>query len=222
MLTPVDNPRAYGLVETDADSNIRRFLEKPEEDQITCDTINAGIYILEPDTFDRIPADTPWSIERSYFPSLIERGETFVAYVYRGYWIDIGTPEKYVQVHHDIMDGRYQAAPFAGTNSGICVAPTARVETGARLEGPCFIDADTVIKAGALIGPYSVVGPALSRRGARHGRAVDRLGRHAHRPGGRRPPVDPRSPLPCRAERDRREHRARRQIPDHRLQPVVT
>jgi NDP-sugar pyrophosphorylase family protein len=158
VLTPVDNPRAYGLVETDADSNIKRFLEKPEEDQITCDTINAGIYILEPDTFDRIPADTPWSIERSYFPSLIERGETFVAYVYRGYWIDIGTPEKYVQVHNDIMDGRFQAAPFAGTNSGICVAPTARVETGARLEAPCFVDADTVIKAGAMIGPYSVIG----------------------------------------------------------------
>ena len=158
VLTPVDNPRAYGLVETDADSNIRRFLEKPEEDQITCDTINAGIYILEPDTFDRIPADTPWSIERSFFPSLIERGETFVAYVYRGYWIDIGTPEKYVQVHHDIMDGRYQAAPFAGTNTGISVAPTARVETGARLEAPCFIDAETVIKAGATIGPYSVIG----------------------------------------------------------------
>jgi mannose-1-phosphate guanylyltransferase len=158
VLTPVDNPRAYGLVETDANSNIRRFLEKPDEDQITCDTINAGIYILEPDTFERIPADTPWSIERSFFPSLIERGETFVAYVYRGYWIDIGTPEKYVQVHHDIMDGRYQAAPFAGTNNGICVAPSARVETGARLEAPCFIDAETVIKAGATIGPYSVIG----------------------------------------------------------------
>jgi NDP-sugar pyrophosphorylase family protein len=158
VLTPVDNPRAYGLVETDANSNIRRFLEKPEPHEITCDTINAGIYILEPDTFERIPADTPWSIERSFFPSLIERGETFVAYVYRGYWIDIGTPEKYVQVHRDIMDGRYQAAPFAGTNTGICVAPTARVETGARLEAPCFIDEETVVKAGASIGPYSVIG----------------------------------------------------------------
>ena len=95
VLTPVDNPRAYGLVETDADGNIRRFLEKPNPDEITCDTINAGIYVLEPDTFDRIPKDTPWSIERSFFPSLVERKETFVAYVYRGYWIDIGTPEKY-------------------------------------------------------------------------------------------------------------------------------
>src|SRR6478735_10620358 len=113
VLTPVDNPSAYGLVETDADGNVTRFLEKPNADEITCDTINAGIYVLEPDTFDRIPKDTPWSIERSFFPSLIERGETFVAHVDRGYWIDIGTPEKYKQVHRDMMDGRYKLEPFA-------------------------------------------------------------------------------------------------------------
>src|SRR4051812_23227549 len=64
VLTPVDNPTAYGLVETDTDGNIQRFLEKPNPDEITCNTINAGIYVLEPETFDRIPRDTPWSIER--------------------------------------------------------------------------------------------------------------------------------------------------------------
>src|SRR5215475_11487687 len=113
VLTPVENPTAYGLVETDARHNVTRFLEKPSADEITCNTINAGIYVLEPDTFDRIPKDTPWSIERSYFPSLIERGETFVAYIYRGYWIDIGTAEKYTQVHRDIIEGRYRTPPFA-------------------------------------------------------------------------------------------------------------
>jgi NDP-sugar pyrophosphorylase family protein len=158
VLTPVENPAAYGLVETDADGSILRFLEKPKPDEITCDTINAGIYVLEPDTFDRIPKDTPWSIERSFFPSLIERHERFVAYVCRGYWIDIGTPEKYVQVHRDIMDGRYRAAPFAGGRAKICVSADARVEEGATLDGPCFIDAGAVVKAGARIGPYSVVG----------------------------------------------------------------
>jgi len=160
VLTPVDNPTAYGLVETDANSNIRRFLEKPKPDEITCNTINAGIYVLEPDTFDRIPKDTPWSIERSFFPSLIERGETFVAYVYRGYWIDIGTPEKYMQVHRDIMDGRftYRAAPFASTPGSSWISPEARIEEGAVIEGPCFVDADTVVKPGARIGAYSVVG----------------------------------------------------------------
>ena len=158
VLTPVENPTAYGLVETDAQGNIRRFLEKPNADEITCNTINAGIYVLEPDTFDRIPKDTPWSIERSFFPSLIERGETFVAYLYDGYWIDIGTPEKYTQVHRDIMDGRYQAAPFAGAPGLAWVSPDARVEEGAILEGPCFIDAGTIVKTGAHIGPYTVIG----------------------------------------------------------------
>ena len=158
VLTPVENPSAYGLVETDAAGNIRRFLEKPNADEITCDTINAGIYVLEPDTFDRIPKDQPWSIERSFFPSLIERGETFIAYVYRGYWIDIGTPEKYMQVHRDIMDGHYRSAPFAGMPSAACVAADARIEEGAIVEGPCFIDEGVVVKAGARIGPYSVIG----------------------------------------------------------------
>ena len=77
VLTPVDNPSAYGLVESDAEGNVRRFLEKPKPEEITCNTINAGIYVLEPSTFGRIPKDVPWSIERSFFPSLVERGETF-------------------------------------------------------------------------------------------------------------------------------------------------
>ncbi len=164
VLTPVENPTAYGLVETDDRGNIQRFLEKPNPDEITCDTINAGIYILEPDTFDRIPRDTPWSIERSFFPSLIERRETFLAYVYRGYWIDIGTPEKYIQVHNDIMDGRFVghrahgAPPFAKTPGAHWIAPDAKIEEGAVVEGPCFIDEGTVVKAGARIGPYSVLG----------------------------------------------------------------
>jgi NDP-sugar pyrophosphorylase family protein len=158
VLTPVDNPTAYGLVETDATGNVQRFLEKPKPDEITCDTINAGIYVLEPDTFDRIPADTPWSIERSFFPSLIERRETFVAYVYRGYWIDIGTPMKYTQVHRDIMDGKFRSPLFADKAGRAWVSPQARVEDGATIEGPCFVDDGAVVKAGARIGPYSVIG----------------------------------------------------------------
>jgi len=159
VLTPVENPSAYGLVETDADGNIKRFLEKPKPEEITTNHINAGIYVLEPDTFDRIPSDVSWSIERSYFPSLVERGETFVAYIYNGYWIDIGTPEKYTQVHRDIMDGRYQAAPFKDlAPPRMAVSPEARIEDGASVDGPCFIDEGVLVKAGARIGPYSVIG----------------------------------------------------------------
>jgi mannose-1-phosphate guanylyltransferase len=159
-LTPVENPTAYGLVETDGNGNISAFIEKPQADKITTNLINAGIYVLEPETFDRIPKDTAWSIERKYFPSLIENGETFVAYEYRGYWIDIGTPEKYVQVHRDIMDGKFVAPPFAGRAGDAVVSPDAKVDPGAIIEGPCFIDAGAVVKAGARIGRGSVIGRA--------------------------------------------------------------
>src|SRR5262245_3335624 len=159
VLTPVDNPSAFGLVETDDDGNIKRFVEKPRPEEITTNNINAGIYVLEPDTFDRIPSEVAWSIERSYFPSLIERNETVVAHIYTGYWIAIGTPEKYRQVHRDIMDGRFQAVPFKGMpEPRSAVSPDARIEEGATVEGPCFVDEGVLVKAGARIGPYSVIG----------------------------------------------------------------
>ena len=159
VLTPVDNPTAYGLVETEADGSVRRFLEKPNPDEITCDTINAGIYVLEPSTFDRIPRDVSYSIERAYFPSLIERRESFVAYVDRGYWIDIGTPEKYVQVHRDMFDGKFSGGIFAGADHRRpVVSPEARIEDGATIEAPCFIDAGAHVKSGATVGPYTVLG----------------------------------------------------------------
>jgi NDP-sugar pyrophosphorylase family protein len=159
VLTPVENPSAYGLVETSSDGAVRRFLEKPKADEITCDTINAGIYVLEPDTFDRITKDVAYSIERAFFPSLVERGEPFYAYVDRGYWIDIGTPEKYVQVHRDMFDGRFGGGLFeTADRSTPIVAADARIEDGARFEAPCFIDSGAHIKAGAFVGRYAVIG----------------------------------------------------------------
>ena len=159
VLTPVDNPSAYGLVETDAAGNVQAFREKPDPDQITCDTINAGIYVLEPATFDRIPPGVRYSIERRFFPSLVERGEKFVAYVERGYWIDIGTIEKYVQVHRDIMAGRCAAQPFAGRAAETpLVDPAAAVDAAARVEAPCFVGAGARVAAGAAVLANSVVG----------------------------------------------------------------
>jgi NDP-sugar pyrophosphorylase family protein len=159
VLTPVDNPTAYGLVETDAAGNVERFVEKPDPAQITTNRINAGIYVLEPRTFDRIPDGVSWSIERKYFPSLVERGETFAAFDYDGYWIDIGTPEKYTQVHRDILDGRFSAVPFeSASGPRVFIAPTARVAPTARIEGPVFIDHDATIEDGATVGPRAVIG----------------------------------------------------------------
>jgi NDP-sugar pyrophosphorylase family protein len=158
VLTPVENPSAYGLVETEPDGRVRRFIEKPGAGEITCNTINAGIYVLEPATFDRIPRDVSYSIERAYFPSLIDRGETFVAYVDQGYWIDIGTPEKYQQVHRDMFDGHFRGGPPAAAPGQPIVSPEARVDDGATIEAPCFIDAGAHVRAGATVGAYSVIG----------------------------------------------------------------
>lgn len=158
VLTPVDNPLAYGLVETDTEGNIQDFIEKPDPAQIRCDTINAGIYVLEAGSLDRIPRGVNFSIERGYFPALVKDRVTFVAYVYRGYWIDIGTPEKYVQAHRDIMDGRFEAPPFDGLAGKVVVAEGASVSADAVLHGPCFVDRGAVVESGATIGRYSVVG----------------------------------------------------------------
>src|SRR6185436_15268178 len=88
VLTPVDNPAAYGLVETDPDDRVTRFTEKPKDpSQIRTNNINAGIYILETRTLDLMPKATNYSIERGFFPSLLSRGDFVRAHVHRGYWI---------------------------------------------------------------------------------------------------------------------------------------
>ena len=159
VLTPVDNPAAYGLVQTDPDGNVVNFFEKPSPEQAkTCNTINAGIYVLEPSTLDRIPRDTAFSIERGYFPSLVRDGETFVALTSHGYWIDIGTPEKYRQAHRDIMNGRFVAPPFETGTGQNCISADARIDDDVTIEAPSFIDRGAVIKRGARIGAYSVIG----------------------------------------------------------------
>ena len=106
--------------------------------------------------------NTPWSIERSYFPSLVERKENFSAYIYNGYWIDIGTPEKYLQVHRDIMTGTCQSYPFSdGSTGGPNVAPTATVSSDAELEGVCFIADQVQVEPDATIRSYSVIGTGV-------------------------------------------------------------
>ena len=159
VLTPVPDPSAYGLVETEPDGRVRRFLEKPSGDEITCDTINAGVYVLERELLDYIPAGSNYSFEREFFPHLLGDRVPFYAYVHRGYWIDIGTPEKYLQVHRDILA---RALPFEGFHpnaGGTYVDPDATVDGEARLTGPAYIGAGTVVKARAVIEPYAVLGP---------------------------------------------------------------
>jgi len=111
VLTPVDDPSRYGLVETADDGRILRFLEKPKPEELASlgiNTINAGIYILEPEVLDMIEYETNTSFEYDVFPKLLSENRPFYSYIMDGeYWRDIGTPESYLDAHFDIMSGRF-------------------------------------------------------------------------------------------------------------------
>jgi mannose-1-phosphate guanylyltransferase len=157
VLTPVPNPAAYGLVEADASSRVQRFIEKPDPSQITTDTINAGIYVLESRLLDLIPPGVNHSIERGFFPALLRRGDLVRAHVHRGYWIDIGTPEKYRQVHRDILSGRFPVELYGARTAQGWVHPEASLDPGATVTGPVYVGPRCQVAAGARIGPGAVL-----------------------------------------------------------------
>jgi NDP-sugar pyrophosphorylase family protein len=157
LLTPVHNPAAYGLVETDPAGRVLRFIEKPKAHEITTDTINAGIYVLETRVLELIPAGVNHSIERGFFPALLARGDHVLGPVHRGYWIDIGTPERYLQVHRDILHGRFGVALEAESVRGGYVAKGARLAEGVELEPPFFVGPGCEVEAGARVGPDAVL-----------------------------------------------------------------
>jgi NDP-sugar pyrophosphorylase family protein len=157
LLTPVPNPAAYGLVETDSSGRVLRFLEKPRPEQITTDTINAGIYVLETRVLDLMPAGVNHSIERGFFPALLARGDRVLGPVHRGYWIDIGTPEKYLQVHRDILNRRFPVRLDGERRAEGIVHPRARVASGALLDGHFYVGPGCEVEAGARIGPDAVL-----------------------------------------------------------------
>jgi NDP-sugar pyrophosphorylase family protein len=105
-ITRVMNPGGYGLIEADSKGRVVRFTEKPAEDDVTGDTINAGIYILEPSVIDRIRTEGPQSLERELFPSMVQDGAKVYAYLNHGYWQDIGNPQKYLDATFGIISGR--------------------------------------------------------------------------------------------------------------------
>ncbi|HUG54367.1 MAG TPA: NDP-sugar synthase [Vicinamibacteria bacterium] len=158
VLTPVPNPAAYGLVETDAQGRVKSFIEKPTDPgQITTDTINAGIYVLDTGTLSLMPAGENHSIERAFFPSLLRRGDPVQAWIHRGYWIDIGTPAKYLQVHRDVLHRRFPVALDGDDRHGGWVHRDAMVDPGAELEGPFYVGPGCRVAPGAHVGPDAVL-----------------------------------------------------------------
>lgn len=168
VLTPVANPAAYGLVETGPDGLVRRFVEKPKPEQITTNQINAGIYVLATATLALMPRAVNYSIERGFFPGLLARGERVLGFVHGGYWIDIGTPEKYLQVHRDILERRFAVALAAEPRGDGHVAAGAAVDPGALLSGAFFVGPGCRVEAGAEVGHAAVLTrDVVVRAGAR-------------------------------------------------------
>jgi NDP-sugar pyrophosphorylase family protein len=152
VLTPVENPSAYGLVETNADGWIQRFIEKPGPDEITCNTINAGIYVLEPSVLKYMPKGEPYSFERGLFPTLLENKEPVMSFVFNKYWIDIGTPQKYLEVHHDVLSRKFTSPRVAAS-----VLDRMTLPPGAVVDEKSIIDQDVTIREGVRI-ENSVIG----------------------------------------------------------------
>jgi len=194
VLTPVPNPTAYGLVETEKDGRVRRFLEKPKPEEVTCDTINAGIYILEPRVLDYIPEGEPFMFEYGVFPQLLERGEPFFAHIWRGYWRDIGTVSSYLQANLDVMAGRVNLRPppaergekfdaTAEVEAPSIVDPSCTLKAGAQIINSvisrnCYIEErarieNSVVRGGTRIGAGSTVQGAVIGKGCHVGRSVE-------------------------------------------------
>jgi mannose-1-phosphate guanylyltransferase len=149
VLAPVENPSAYGLVETHEDGRVKRFLEKPKADEISCNTINAGTYILDPKVLDYVPAGENYSFEYGVFPALLEAGERFYAHVPSdAYWIDIGTPARYLQVHQDMLAGRVRGL---GPKDRRGSSGTSDLATHAEIDDLSVIGDDCTIKPGAQV-----------------------------------------------------------------------
>ena len=158
-LSPVENPLEFGIVIADEDGNIERFLEKPTWGEVVSDTINPGIYVLEPDIFDFIPADRPVDFSGEVFPEALRRGRPVAGYVAEGYWEDVGTTEAYLRAHQDILDGKVQV-DVGGfeVRPRVWVGKATTIDPAATVEGPAVIGDNCSIGAGVVLGEYSTIG----------------------------------------------------------------
>lgn len=145
-LMPVDDPSAYGVVETDREGRVERFVEKPPPGEAPTNLVNAGVYVFEPSILDRIPRDEAYSAERQLFPRLVADGRRLFATRLDAYWMDIGTPRKYLTANLDALRGTYRTDAVADPGADAVVS----LEDGGVAD-----DADvslSCIGAGATIG----------------------------------------------------------------------
>jgi mannose-1-phosphate guanylyltransferase len=158
LLTPVEDPTRYGLVRVNGDGRVLSFLEKPRPEEIDTNLINAGMYVLEPDVLELVPPGRAVSIEREVFPRLVEE-QAVHGVALPGYWLDVGTPDAYLQAHRDVLERNFRTELGDELGSDYTlVAPGAEVSPDARLVPPVFVGEGAVVGAGARIGSLAVIG----------------------------------------------------------------
>jgi mannose-1-phosphate guanylyltransferase/phosphomannomutase len=162
VLKRMPNPLEFGIVITQEDGRIERFLEKPHWGQVFSDTINTGIYVLEPEVFEHIPDGQPSDFAADVFPKLLGQGAPLFGFVADGYWEDVGSLEAYQRAHQDILDGRvridvrgFQVRP------GVWLGEGAELDPDAVLTAPVLIGDFTKVEAGARLREYTVVGSGV-------------------------------------------------------------
>ncbi|GGK82497.1 mannose-1-phosphate guanyltransferase [Planomonospora parontospora subsp. parontospora] len=173
-LKRVPNPLEFGIVIADERGRVERFLEKPTWGQVFSDTVNTGIYVMEPEILDEVAAGEPVDWSADVFPRLLARGAPIFGYVAEGYWEDVGTHESYLAVQADVLSGRVAVDLGAFELSpGVWVAEGAVVDPDAVLKGPLYIGDYAKVEAGAELREYTVLGSnAVVREGAFLHRAV--------------------------------------------------
>lgn len=158
-------PLEYGLVMTDGAGRVTRFIEKPAWNQVFCDTVNTGVYLLHPSLLARVPARRQVDFARDLFPALLREGAPLYAAAAEGYWCDIGDTESYRRCCFDVLDGRLALDKRAvRVRAGVWTASS--IPDGVRVTAPCYIGEHVRLERGAAVGPYAVVG-AGSLVGAR-------------------------------------------------------
>lgn len=169
-LVQVADPSAFGVVPTFDDGEVKAFVEKPPPGQAPTDWINAGTYVLEPSVLERIPAGINVSIERETFPRMLDQRGRLFAWAGDGYWIDIGTPEKYLAAHLDVLGGALGPVPVAGAQEvdpGIWLEPGAVVDPSTRLVPPVLVGRDAAVGPGAWVAGSTIGAGATVGYGAR-------------------------------------------------------
>jgi len=165
---PVDDPSAYGVVILDRDTRVRGFQEKPHRDEARSDLANCGVYVVEPELLDRIPADIQYDFGTDVWPALVAAGEPVYAYTTMAYWNDVGGLDELRNSILDAVSGRVRIdVPGTEVAPGVWAEAGCRIDPSASVEGPVVLGRNVVIEAGAAIrGPAALGADSRVGKGA--------------------------------------------------------